>query len=75
MAWVGEKKGKDGRGCCAWQQHHCGQKCGLIGCHETVIAACYSIPLACCIAWHTCTPHAYAPHMTGDLQTCHYDAA
>eukprot|EP00978_Attheya_sp_CCMP212_P003117 scaffold6405_cov60-Attheya_sp.AAC.2 len=28
-----------------------------------------------CVAWHTRIPHAYAPHMTGDIQTRHCDAA
>eukprot|EP00978_Attheya_sp_CCMP212_P015562 scaffold40091_cov54-Attheya_sp.AAC.5 len=28
-----------------------------------------------CVAWHTHIPHAYAPHMTGDVQTRHCDAA
>eukprot|EP00978_Attheya_sp_CCMP212_P005898 scaffold13182_cov64-Attheya_sp.AAC.2 len=28
-----------------------------------------------CVAWHTRIPHAYAPYMTGDIQTRHCDAA
>eukprot|EP00978_Attheya_sp_CCMP212_P031618 scaffold120260_cov62-Attheya_sp.AAC.1 len=28
-----------------------------------------------CVAWHTRIPHAYAPHMMGDVQTRHCDAA
>eukprot|EP00978_Attheya_sp_CCMP212_P015576 scaffold40115_cov58-Attheya_sp.AAC.7 len=28
-----------------------------------------------CVAWHTRIPHAYVPHMMGDIQTRHCDAA
>eukprot|EP00978_Attheya_sp_CCMP212_P009629 scaffold22852_cov63-Attheya_sp.AAC.1 len=41
---------------------------------SSLITACYSISLAC-VAWHTRTPHAYVPHMMGDVHTCHCDAA